>query len=220
MNLRLARAGHITAISPRAQVHHAYAASARRKSDRTVTDLSEIGASVMYFLRRHAPEHAHGPRLNEVMLEQKMRVFDQLRARKLQKRDVEPLLTGLRRGIDEGKSREFAKLETASAPQEAFLRFDPLRRGAVSIAGRIWQAKRLRQAARAQVAEGKTVSLFLFGPSPRYHKVSYQDGIWEQNGGLFGRSLRKGPLLQLKSFAQRLRQERARVAPLRGLNKE
>lgn len=217
LNMRLARAGHHTAIAPRAEVHHAYAASARRKGDRTVTDLGEIGASVMVFLRRHADEERHGARLNEVMLEQKMRVFDQLRARKLQKRDVEPLLTGLRRGIEDGRTRDLAKLEPVSGPEAPFQRFDPQRREAVCIAGRIWQGRRLRREARAEVAKGRTVTLFLFGPSPRAHKLRYDGGIWEQSGGLFGRSTRDGPFLQLRSFARRLREERARVAEVRGL---
>lgn len=220
LNLRLGKAGHKTAIAPLAQVHHAYAASDRRKADRTVTDLSEIGASVMYFLRRHAPESAHGERLNEVMLEQKMRVFDQLRARKLQKRDVEPLLTGFRHGVDEGKTREFAKLEPVSEPNAPFLSFTPKRHDSIVIAGRVWQAARLRREAKEHVAAGKTVSLFLFGPSPRYHTVKYAEGVWEQNGGVFGRSDRDGAIFQPQSFAKRVQREQARVTQLRGLPRE
>ena len=65
---------------------------------------------------------------------------------------------------------------------------------------------------------GENVSLFLFGPSPRFHRVRFtDDGVWEQNGGLFGRSDRADPLFRLTGFAARLRRERARVAAVRGL---
>ena len=103
LNRRLAAAGHVTAIAPLAQVHHAFAASARRKGDRTVTDLSEIGASTAYFLRRHCAEEHHGRHLNEMITAERMRVFDQLRSGQLRKSDLEPLMQGLKRGIEEGK---------------------------------------------------------------------------------------------------------------------
>src|SRR5690606_6907848 len=55
VNLRLAARGGLTAIVPDAVVHHGFAASARRRADRAPTDLTEIGASITGFLRRHAP---------------------------------------------------------------------------------------------------------------------------------------------------------------------
>ena len=45
LNVRLARAGHATALVPDAQVHHGFAANALRTSARVPTDLFEIGAS-------------------------------------------------------------------------------------------------------------------------------------------------------------------------------
>ena len=50
VNMRLAMAGHATALVPLAQVHHGYAASDRRAADRRPTDLTELGASLAVFL--------------------------------------------------------------------------------------------------------------------------------------------------------------------------
>ncbi len=220
LNLRLAGAGQRTAIAPLAQVHHAYGASARRSSNRAVKDLSEIGASTAYFLRKHCDAADHGKRLNRMIEEQRMRVFDQIRAGRLQKADLEPLMQGLKRGIEDGKSRKLAVLEPIGEPNTGFLPFAPSRRGGVILAGRIWQARRLRRKARERAAAGENVSLFLFGPSPRMHRVRFSDdAVWEQSGGLFGRSDRAGPFFQIWSFAGRLAHERARVAHLRGLSK-
>src|SRR5690606_23264203 len=63
VNLRLAAAGHLTAVVPRAEVIHGFAASARRRADRVPADLTDIGASTAVFLRRHAPGADHGPAL-------------------------------------------------------------------------------------------------------------------------------------------------------------
>ena len=55
LNLRLARAGHATAIVPMAQVHHGFAASPRRRADRVPRDLFDIGASWAVFQRKYVP---------------------------------------------------------------------------------------------------------------------------------------------------------------------
>lgn len=219
LNLRLARSGARVAIAPQAQVHHAYAPSARRKANRAVTDLREIGASTAYFLRRHCPSEQHGKRLNTMVQEQRMRVFDQIRARRLPKGELGPLMQGLKDGIEEGKQRSLALLEPVLSPNSPFLPFVPARRGGGAVlAGRIWQARRLRQEARVRAQAGENVTLFLFGPSPRAHRVRFRDdGYWEQNGGLFGRSTREGRFFQLTSFAARLARERKRVASVRAL---
>lgn len=221
LNLRLGDAGRRTVLVPLAEVHHAYAESPRRRADRAVTDLSEIGASAALFLRKHCPAEERPDRLNAIMREQQMRVFDQVKARLLKKGDVGPLIEGLKRGVAEGNTREIAELAPLGPAANGFLQFSPARRGGKVIAGRIWQAGRLRQEAAERAAAGENVSLFLFGPSPRYHKLRFRTGgYWEQNGGLFGRSERSGPLFRLTGFSARLRQEIARVAAVRGINAE
>ncbi len=147
-----------------------------------------------------------------------MRVFDQVRARLIRKSDVGPLIAGLKAGVEEGKAREFTEMPPLPAADRPFLRFAPARRGGAVLAGRIWQAAKLRAEARARAQAGENVSLFLFGPSARYHRVRFdRGGFWEQNGGLFGRAARDEPLIRPGSFAARLRREVNRVAAQRGL---
>ena len=216
LNLRLEASGRNTAIVPLAQVHHAYAESARRRADRAVTDLSEIGASAAYFLRKHCPQEERPDRLNRLMQEQQMRVFDQVKERLLRKSDVGPLIDGLKRGVADGQGRPINKLPRLGPPGDVFLKFGPARRGGTVLAGRIWHAKRLRHEAAERAAVGENVSLYLFGPSARYHKVRFtRDGYWEQNGGLFGRSDRSDPIFLLTGFSARLQREVDRVAAMR-----
>ena len=56
LNMRLAQAGHATALCPRAMVHHGFAASTRRRKDRVPADLFDIGASWAVFARKIIPE--------------------------------------------------------------------------------------------------------------------------------------------------------------------
>ncbi|MDU8927853.1 glycosyltransferase [Alisedimentitalea sp. MJ-SS2] len=218
LNLRLHRAGQVTAIAPLAQVHHAYAASSRRASNRAVTDLSQIGASAMYFLRKHCPVDERQARLNRILRDQQMRVFDQVKSRMIHKSDVGPLIKGLQAGVAEGQTRNLVPLVPLPSPQGGFLPFHPARKGGTVLSGRVWQARRLRREAAERAAGGENVSLFLFGPSTRYHWVKFKDdGYWEQIGGLWGRGERAGPIFQPTGFARRLRREVERVADLRGI---
>lgn len=218
LNIRLAERGLVTAIAPRAEVHHAYAASSRRRANRAVTDLSDIGASAMYFLRKHCAADERAARLSQLLREQQMRVFDQLRAGLLRKAEVGPLIEGLKRGVAEGQTRMPPDPAPLGPPKSGFLHFEPARRGGAILAGHFWQARRLRAEARRCAADGQNVSLFLFTPSPRYHKVRFTDGCyWEQFGGICGRSDRNAPLFQATGLRGRLKREIARVAEARGL---
>ncbi|WP_306004838.1 hypothetical protein [Aquicoccus porphyridii] len=76
----------------------------------------------------------------------------------------------------------------------------------------------MRREARERVARGETVSLFLFSPSTRFHRVRLSpEGVWEQVGGLFGRSERSEPLFRLAGFRARVNREARRVAALRAI---
>ena len=90
LNMRLAKAGRVTAIAPLAQVHHAFAPSPRRGADRVPKDLYEIGASLQVYLRRHCPEA------------ERAAVIDQFRA------DQQARLHRFRRNV-EGRQKEAAK---------------------------------------------------------------------------------------------------------------
>lgn len=218
LNLRLAQDEQITAVVPDAQVHHGVAASSRRRGDRVPRDLGEIGASSAVFLRKHAPEGTPiEARLAAMENAQRRRILQHMVAGRLEPRDVGPLLAGFAQGVATGLRREIAPLHPIAAPRAPFLRFPGAgpRAGRV-LAGWMWQGRRLRRTARAQVGEGAVVTVLRFSPSTFYHQLRFHpDGYWLQAGGLWGRSDRKQPLIRLCGFAARMREETARIAPFR-----
>lgn len=103
LNMRLGQACHLTAIVPRARVHHGYAASGRRRIDRVPTDLSQVGASLAVYLRKHG-----GPLeiLDAERGVQRKRLLTHMVAGRLLPSDVAPILTGFDRGCADGMQRE------------------------------------------------------------------------------------------------------------------
>ena len=223
IGLRIAARGK-TAIVPGAQVHHAFAPSARRRADRVPTDLHEIGASAQVFLRRHAPPEAWPPALDRLRQEQTARMARHRRARRITAAEEARVLATLEAGLEDGAHRPLAPMAPLADPAEANA-FQALpgtgpRAGRV-LAGRFWQARRLRQRAAACAARGEIVTLFLFAPTIRRHRHHYDGkGFWVQTGGLFGASERSQPLFRWWRFAQRVVAETARVADFRPVSRE
>ena len=218
LNLRLAERGAVTALVPLAQVHHGFAESPRRRADRVPRDLHEIGASWAVFLARHCPQVRRGAVWAEIRARERRRALRHMIAGRLEPRDVTRLLAGLRAGFDDGRARQPVPMPTLPGPRDPF-RPVPVRGDAraVLLAGRAWSRRRLRAAARAELAAGNSATLFRFSPSALYHQVAFtKDGIWEQTGGLFGKSHRNQPAIRLWSFADRVRDEAARVRRVRG----
>lgn len=219
LNMRLARAGHATAIVPLAQVHHGYAESARRRADRMPRDLFDIGASSAVFWRKHAPEAAIPAAEAALIRTQHRRLITQMVRGNCEPRDIAPLMASLRRGLDAGKGQRLAPLPPIAATQDAFAPAAMPQAPMQVLAGRIWQAARLRRRAADIVAAGGRVTLYLFDPSARFHRIRFRpQGYWEQSGGLFGRSQRSDPLFRLTRFSARLARETARVAPMRQIS--
>lgn len=218
LNWRLFRAGRQTAIVPDAVVHHGFAASSRRHQDRTPRDLSQIGASHMVFLRKHCPEGQWRAALKAFRQSQRLRLLRLMQSGPLGADDVLHLMRGLRRGIKDGRSRDLAAHAVPGDPEQPFLPF-PARPGAprLVLGGRIWQAGSLRKQAANRAAEGAVVSLFLFSPTTLFHRVRFTaNGVWEQRGGLYGRSVRDMPLFAAWRFRRRVAAEARRVAQFRG----
>jgi GT2 family glycosyltransferase len=215
VNLRLAGQG-LTAVVPNAQVHHGFAASARRREDRVPTSLHEIAASIAVFLRRHAPDVV-GQETIPAIEAQRSRVADLRRARRVSAAEAEALLASLATGWDDGMSRPQSDLAPLKTPAETFRALPGTGpRPGVVIAGRIWQRAALMERARIARAEGRVVTVICLAPSPRAHRMGFTDqGIWLQSGGLFGWSTRQGPRLRLLPFARRIAEEAARIAPFR-----
>lgn len=218
LNVRLARAGCKTAIVPQAQVHHGFAASARRRASRMPRTLFDVGASTMVFLRKHADEGQIAPALANLRRQQRARLLRHMVAGNCEPRDVGRVMRTLEDGIAEGRVRASARLGPIKPDNAPFLRY--LHAGAFSgsesIAGRSWSRARLRRDALARVARGGRVSLYLFSPTALFHRVVFDPrGFWEQRGGVFGKSDRRDPLLQMTGFHARQRREIARVQAVR-----
>ncbi len=219
LNLRLAALGHATAIVPLAEVHHGYLPNAVRNANRAPTSLFEIGASMAVFLRKHCPVEHHADIWRDFTAQQRKRVLGFMTSGQIEPRDVRRLMADLARGYEAGQSRPLGALGQIPHPALGFHPF-PSRAGTTPavIAGRRWNARRLRRKAAELVEQGQNVSLFVFSRTTLFHKVRFhEDGYWEQTGGLFGRSLRDQKLFRLTSFGARLKAEKRRLAEQRRL---
>jgi GT2 family glycosyltransferase len=219
LSLRLAAAGHRVAVVPLAQVHHGFAASARRREDRMPTDLHDIGRSLALFLRGHLEDGMVVPTLDLHRDGERRRLLRYMVSGHAEPRDVAARLAQFDAGAAEGmRAVAGSAAEIGPPPENAVFRTE-LPGGARVFAGRSWSRGSLRRAAADAARRGETASLFLFSPTTLYHRVRFDSaGFWEQIGGLFGRAERTEPLLQPRIFAARLRQELARVAKARGLH--
>ncbi len=218
LNMRLAQQGHQTAIVPLAQVHHGFAESERREASRVPKDLTQIGASQRVYLRKFCPKADQDRAWVAFCEEQRLRLFRFAKKRQLNAERMAQLLRGLQDGGAEGQRRPITTLPVPKAVAPAFQDF-PGRPNAprVVLAGRIWQAPRLRRRAAELVEDGSIVSLFIFLPSPRFHTVSFTSGgYWEQFGGRFGRSERTQRFSRYCRFATRVNEEQDRVSAVRG----
>lgn len=210
LNMRLAERGWKTAIVPRARVHHAYAASDRRRADRTPADLREIGASQAVFLRKHAPEAEHAAALDRFRSEQARRLDRLSRAGTLDGEGAARLLQTLDRGIAEGLRRPLGQVAPPPGPPPDFLPL-PAGTGEVHVAaGWTWQAENLSRDARMR-GESETAVVIVFSPTARYHRLRFTGTHWEQRGGLFGKSDRSDPLFRIWRRKSRFNREVKRL---------
>ncbi|WP_417723050.1 glycosyltransferase family 2 protein [Salipiger sp.] len=217
LDLRRHAAGLAVAIAPLAQVHHGFAPSARRRADRTPTDLTEIGASTAVFLRKHCPENRRQAARDRLREEQLARLLRAERRGRLGKEDRQRLIAGYDLGIAAGSARQVEAGDGPGAPLAAFRPY-PGRPGAARrvLSGRVWNRRHLRAEAARLAAAGHIVSLYRFSMTALYHRVYFRpEGYWEQTGGLWGRSDRDGPLFRAARLASRVRAECARVTEVR-----
>lgn len=207
VNLRLAAAGHATAIVPAARVHHGYAASSRRRADRVPTDLTEIAASQMAFLRKHAPASDHADALSTFLREQGDRVTGHRTAGRIDADQADRLMDTLKSGLSLGAGRPLLPLPPIGAASD-FRHFPPGSGRIHHMCGWTWQANELRA---ATARTGDTTVLFLFSPTTLYHKVHFTGTHWEQRGGLFGRADRSDPVFRPWRLQSRARHEANRL---------
>lgn len=217
LNLRLATRQLSTAVVPKAEVHHGYAASDRRRADRVPTDLSEIGASWAVFLRKHCvPEHHTGV-WNRVWRSERKRLLRHMVTGALEPRDVRRLMQGLQQGFDAGLARRRTPMTPLRNTGGGFLAYPcDVARESIVIAGRRRKRAKLHRDASAEVAAGRVVTVIKLSLTTRYHKVRFKDaGYWEHSGGQFGKSERNQKVISLQRFAQRVRAEVDRIRDVR-----
>lgn len=217
VNLRLAAHSAVTAIVPLAEVHHGFAASPRRYASRMPRTLYDIGFSQAVFLRKHAPDHLE-TRLAQLRDEQRVRLLRFMVDGRGEPQDVGRMMRSLEAGIKAGRAHEMISLRPITAAPPPFLKFVPTLnyRGLEVLACRPWQSGSTRAKAAALVAAGRRTTVYILGPTARPHRVRFtSDGVWEQIGGLFGRSERIGAHLRWNRFQERVTHEAARVARVR-----
>lgn len=214
VNLRMAAR---TAVVPLAQVVHGFAESERRRADRVPASLVEIAASCAVFVRRHSPGADPEPLRQALRQAQLDRLSGHARAGRIGTPDLWALMQGFDHGWTEGTKRRLGPLAPLPPGGAAFL---PLpgtgpRPGKV-LSARLWQRPRRREQAAQAVASGQIVTLFCLSLSARPHWLRFTpQGYWLQTGGIFGRSLRDGPLFRLATLRQRVATESARYAAFR-----
>ncbi|WP_147109699.1 glycosyltransferase family 2 protein [Tateyamaria sp. syn59] len=216
LNLRLKRAGYATALVPLAEVHHGFAASPRRRSDRAPRDLFDIGSSWAVFQRKYMEEAPRRDHWRHIRDHERKRVLEHMTAGRLLPRDVRYLMTRLDQGYSQGLMRQRGGAQISNSPMSAFKAFPVEKRESVVLAGRTWQRRRLRAEAAERARGGAIVTLFLFSPTVRYHTVRFDPaGYWEQRGGLFGRSVREASLFRMFTFSERVAAETRRIGKQR-----
>ena len=213
--LRLADRGLATAIVPLAEVHHGFAASDRRRVDRMPTGLRQIGASSALFLRKHGQAANVAARQAELHDEQRGRLLAHMLAGRCEPRIVARLLAEFDSGFMQGLGNCLAAPANIGPPP-GFLPFAAPPAGSVFLSGRPSDRKCLTAEARRLRAAGLVVTIVVLSPTALFHQVSFGgDGIWLQQGGLYGRAERDEPLIRRWTFRDRLARERARVAEQR-----
>ncbi len=215
--LRLDQAGWKTAVVPRAQVHHHYAASERRGANRVPTDLFEIGASKAYFCKTHMKGDS-SPALRNFTKEQLIRLTVLVEQHKLRRRDVTPLMESLGNGMSDGLQRVPTPPGFTTLPSE-FRLFGTNNSEHVVLCVGPRDVAWMTKTARELVNASKCVSVVQLLPSPRYFQVGFKDGYWLHRGGVFGRSIRTRPLVQFTSFRRRFTDEINRISTLHSVDK-
>lgn len=220
VNMRLAATRAKVAIVPNAQVHHGFAASARRTDTRVPRDLSAIGRSLKAFVRKYDPKADLGRIFRAERNAQRNRLLRHMRDGTLMPGDVQRILKTFEEGWKADDSVEVARPNFNNPPDFLWIVPEFGDKPTAVLSGRFWQKKRIYAQANALVAEGRRVSILLFSFSSLYHN-SYFDsaGYWVQRGGQFGRSVRHGPLVQFWTSKSRIRHEVARNSNIRNVDR-
>ncbi len=196
------------AIVPSAQIHHRYAASPRRSQNRIPTDLHEIGASKAYFCRKHNPQNIDTA-LERFEGEQQQRLTAMLAVKHLTQANVDTLMQSLRAGFARGMERETSGDISAHPPE--FNAFQTCSGSHILLCATVLDRKWMRKTARDLTDKGHRISVVYLMPTTFFFQVSFKDGYWLHKGGVWGKSQRSQPLIQLITHRKRFSQEARRI---------
>jgi hypothetical protein len=217
LDLRIAKAGLPVAFVPGAIVHHGFAASRWRRRDRVPRTLFDLGASLAVFLRKHAPGGATDVALTQEGAHQRTRLIGHMVAGRLEPGEISRLLSSLKDGWDEGLTRGFggmARMEQVPASTSRMT--PPATKAPLVLSGRPADRDRLMAQALAETARGGRATVQIFSRTALYHRRWFaSDGVWRQEGGLFGRSRRDDPLFRRWRLVERSEREWSDVAAQR-----
>lgn len=218
LNVRLARAGHATALVPMAEVHHGFAENALRTANRVPKDLFDIGASWAVFQRKHIPQAERGDHWKDLRAHERQRVLRHMVTGGLEPRDVKRLMKRLDQGYAEGQVRNLGQMKLAAHSSAAFKCFPSRVRTSVMVPSRPLRFKQDLETAVTRVKNDEIVTIISLSMSAMFHQLSFHEsGVWVQRGGIFGKSDRSGPMFRLTSRSRRFEGEKSRVARSRGL---
>ncbi|SFG91455.1 glycosyltransferase family 2 protein [Sulfitobacter dubius] len=220
LNMRLARAGHATAIVPLAEVHHGFAANQMRSANRVPRDLYDIGASWAVFHRKHLPEQDRAAQWAHLRASERRRLLRYLVSGGLEPRDVTRLLHRLDKGHAEGMERVIGNSAVPRDAHSAFRPFPACLRRSVAMFTRPIKLAKDRAKAAKRAESGEIVTLFSLSPTALYHHVAFDpiNAIWLQTGGIYGKSSRDEAVFRLTRRQDRLKKEVRRVARQRGFS--
>ena len=208
---RLAQAGHRAVVVPDAEVHHAVAASHHRTSRRAPKALGDIGRSTAIFVQKHGdrpPEQIW----NRMISRERARLVRHLTAGTCEPRDLAIGMSDLKAGWDDGLAYRGAGSTEISPQNTEFKHFSSQDWQNAHLRARFFSRAKARRDAAALVRSGRRVTLFSFSATTLRHHVRFvSSGHWEQTGGTFGPSVRSQPWFRWCSFANRVKEEAARV---------
>ncbi|MGI1662116.1 glycosyltransferase family 2 protein [Palleronia sp. KMU-117] len=217
--LRIAAVGSQVVHAPDAQVHHGFAASPRRTSERCPRSLHDNGRSLAIYLRKHGDPDELMRVVDSVRQDERRRALTHVVRGSCEPDAVPRLLADFDRGLAEGMACPISCHPPAGTAGD-FRPFPGLSPGAEVhlLAGWPWQRAALSARAAELAGAGHIATLVTLGPTAVYHRVGFDsDGFWFQTGGIFGRAERHEPLFQIAAFASRVQREWLRVKPLRSV---
>lgn len=221
LNVRLARAGHATALVPLAEVHHGFAANRMRSANRVPRDLFDIGASWAVFQRKHVVMSERAAQWRRLREGERKRLLRHMVAGGLEPRSVRRLMHRLDLGFTDGGQRDLTPRKLPAHPAAPFKSFPALHRESIQMSSRPFTFRKDLKIAAERVKNGEIVTLMTLSMTAMYHQLALnEDGVWVQRGGLFGKSDRTQPLCRMTTRSRRLEKEQRRVARQRGFGKD